>query len=190
MNLNKESRPALILVDMQKGFDDIEYWGGERNNPDAEANAKALLTKWRALQFPIFHIKHCSANPNSPLAEPKPGNDFKDEVQPVEGEPIIKKNVNSAFIGTNLKQLLDDDQINQVVIVGITTDQCVSTTTRMAGNYGLDTYIVYDATATFSKKGFNGEAFNAQLVHDTTLASLNGEFATVVTTNNILEYLN
>lgn len=189
MLLNKEAKPALLLVDIQQGFNDIEYWGGERNNPDAEKNAASLLNFWRTQQLPVFHIKHCSSNPASRLAEGNPGNNFKEEVQPLDGETIIKKNVNSAFIGTNLKQLLDNDGITQVVILGITTDQCVSTTTRMSGNYGYDTYIVYDATATFAKKGFNGETFSAQLLHDTTLASLNGEFATVVTTSQIIDKL-
>jgi nicotinamidase-related amidase len=189
MLLNKETRPALLLVDIQQGFNDIEYWGGERNNPDAEKNAGTLLNLWRTLKLPIFHIKHCSVNPASRLAEGQPGNKFKEEVQPLNSEIIIKKNVNSAFIGTDLKQLLDKDHITQVVVLGITTDQCVSTTTRMAGNYGYDTYIVYDATATFSKKGFKGETFSAQLLHDTTLASLNGEFATVITTSQIIDKL-
>ena len=104
---------------------------------------------------------------------------------PVNGERIIKKNVNSAFIGTDLKQHLDNANISKLVIVGLTTDHCVSTTTRMAGNYGYDTFLVSDATATFNKKGLEGQNFSADLIHETALASLNGEFATVVTTDYI-----
>jgi len=78
-------------------------------------------------------------------------------VRPKEGEPIIKKNVNSAFIGTDLKQQLDKFNIKKLIIVGLTTDSCVSTTTRMAGNYGYDTFIVSDATATFDKEGADGQ---------------------------------
>jgi nicotinamidase-related amidase len=102
-------------------------------------------------------------------------------VKPINGEPIIQKNVNSAFIGTNLKRLLDEQKIKTLVIVGLTTDHCVSTTTRMAGNFGFDTFIVSDATATFNKTGVDGQHFSAELIHETALASLNGEFATVVT---------
>jgi len=189
MKLSKENKPALILVDIQKGFDDIEYWGGQRNNPEAESNAGKLLEVWRQHHLPIYHIKHCSTTPTSRLAESHPGNEFQDIVKPLEGEVTIKKNVNSAFIGTDLKERLDNENIKQVVIVGITTDQCVSTTTRMAGNYGYDTYIVYDATATFCKKGFSGQLYSAEVIHDTTLASLNGEFATVVTTQQIINSL-
>lgn len=184
--INK-SRPALILIDIQKGFDDIEYWGNQRNNLEAEINASELLEIWRKNELPVFHIKHCSSNPKSILAEGNEGNEFKELVLPKANEVIIKKNVNSAFIGTNLKKILDYENITQLVIVGLTTDHCVSTTTRMAGNYGYETFIISDATATFNKKGITGQDFSAELIHETALASLNGEFATVLTKNQIID---
>ena len=185
MNLTKLNNPALLLIDLQKGFDNIEYWGGQRNNPHAEQNAAILLWQWRENSLPIFHIKHCSTSPISPLNETNKGNEFKEIVQPIEGETIIKKNVNSAFIGTSLKEQLDQLKISQLVIVGLTTDHCISTTTRMAGNFGYETFLVSDATATFNKKGFDGQNYSAELIHETALASLHKEFATVVTTNVI-----
>src|SRR5947209_2919576 len=118
MKISKLDRPALILIDIQKGFDNLEYWGGERNNFDAEHNAGELLKLWRKNQLPIFHIKHCSSTLTSLLNEANEGNDFKDVVKPINGEPIIKKNVNSAFIGTDLKEQLDNDKITKLVIVG------------------------------------------------------------------------
>jgi nicotinamidase-related amidase len=182
MSISKTDRPALILVDIQKGFDNIAYWGGQRNNPDAEEKAGELLRLWRKHHLPIFHIKHCSSNPDSFLNEANEGNDFKDLVKPISSEPIIKKNVNSAFIGTDLKQQLDNLKITKLVIVGLTTDHCISTTTRMAGNLGFDTFLVSDATATFNKKGVEGQNYPAELIHETALASLNDEFARIVTT--------
>jgi len=178
--LNEET--ALILIDLQKGFDNIEFWGGSRNNPEAEGNAAKLLELWREHSLPVFHIQHCSTNPNSLLALGNPGNDFKEMVLPRSGETIIRKNVNSAFIGTDLKQQLEKSGIRKVVIIGLTTDQCVSTSVRMAANYGFETYVVYDATATFNKKGFKGEEYSAELIHNTALASLKGEFATIIKT--------
>jgi nicotinamidase-related amidase len=185
MSISKLDRPALILIDIQKGFDNIEYWGGERNNPNAEINASELLKIWREKNLPIYHIKHCSSILTSLLHETNIGNEFKDLVSPIEGEPIIKKNVNSAFIGTDLKDQLDKAKITKLVIVGLTTDHCVSTTTRMAGNLGYETYLVADATATFNKKGIDGQNYSAELIHETALASLNEEFATIVTTDFI-----
>lgn len=185
MNISISDRPALILIDIQKAFDTIEYWGGQRNNPDAEMKASELLSIWRENNLPVFHIKHCSSTPTSPLHETNEGNEFQDLVMPKNEKTVIRKNVNSAFIGTNLKELLEQDKITQLVIVGLTTDHCVSTTTRMAGNYGFDTIVVSDATATFNKKGLNGQIFSAEIIHQTALASLNEEFATVVTTEEL-----
>jgi nicotinamidase-related amidase len=185
MTLSKTDNPALLLIDIQKGFDDIAYWGGQRNNPDAENKAAELLKLWRENKLPVFHIQHCSTTPTSPLRETHPGNEFKDIVKPIAGERIVKKNVNSAFIGTDLKEQLDQAAIHKLVIAGLTTDHCVSTTTRMAGNLGYETFLVSDATATFNKKGIHGENYSAELIHETALASLSNEFAKIVTTDFI-----
>ena len=183
MNISIEDRPALILMDIQKAFENVAYWGGERNNATAEANASELLKIWRDNKLPIFHIKHCSLNPNSLLYETNEGNEFKDIVAPIDSEVIIKKYVSSAFIGTDLKDRLDMEKIHKLVVVGFTTDHCVSTTVRMANNFGYDTFVVSDATATFNNKGLDGQNYSAELMHETSLASLNGEFAIVVTTD-------
>jgi nicotinamidase-related amidase len=178
-------KPALILVDIQKGFENVEYWGGQRNNPDAELRASELLRMWRNHGLPVFHVQHCSSITTSLLHETHPGNQFNDQVAPAKGEPIIKKNVNSAFIGTDLQAQLDHANITTLVIAGLTTDHCISTTTRMAGNLGYKTFLVADATATFNKKGIDGQNFPAELIHQTALASLDKEFATVITTDFI-----
>ena len=98
---------------------------------------------------------------------------------PLENEAVITKNVNSAFIGTDLKVQLDKANIDTLVIIGITTNHCVSTTTRMAGNFGYETYLISDATACFDRIGINGERYDSETIHLTTLANLHNEFATV-----------
>lgn len=182
-NLKMENA-ALLLIDIQKGFDAIDYWGGERNNPDAEMNAGKLLTLWRKHQRPLFHIQHCSLHPRSILAPASPGNAFKDIVKPLNGEVVLQKQVNSAFIGTNLKQQLEEKGIDTLIIVGLTTDHCVSTTARMAGNFGYRTFVVADATAAFDRTGINGERYHAEIIHLTALASLKDEFAMIVTADH------
>lgn len=189
MKTLQNTNPALILIDIQQGFDNIDYWGGERNNPDAELNARRLLDHWRENNLPIFHIQHCSVNPNSLLNENNPGNAIKDVVKPLPGEPVIKKSVNSSFIGTDLQQRLNEADIDTVVIVGLTTEHCVSTTTRMAGNYGYNTFVVADATAAFPKTGIKGEHYSAEAVHLSALAQINNEFATVLNTEDVIQAL-
>ena len=139
--------------------------------------------------LPIVHIRHCSINPESPLRPELPGNAFKEEAQPLPDEIIFSKTVNSAFIGTELEQYLRENGLISLVIIGLTTDHCVSTTTRMAGNLGFETVLVADATATFERVGFDGTHFTAEEMHSINLASLHGEFCTVHSTLEVLESL-
>ena len=189
MTLKKEDTPTLLLIDIQQAFNDEEYWGGTRNNPEAEENAKRLLDYWREHGLPLFHIQHISKNPDAKHGLNSPGHFFKEIVKPMPGEIIIQKSVNSSFIGTDLKEQLDKKNLNTLVIVGLTTDHCVSTTTRMAGNYGYETYLVSDATATFGKKGIHGEYYDGEMMHRTALAQLNEEFAAILSTQNVIDAL-
>ena len=178
-------RTALVLIDIQKGFDE-PYWG-ERNNPDAESNVARLLAAWRARGRPVFHVKHNSRSPKSPLHPANAGNAFKDLVAPGPGEPAFGKDVNSAFIGTDLEARLRDRGVENVVIVGLTTPHCVSTSARMASNLGFGTTVVSDATAAHAGRGPDGKPVDAETMHYHALAALNGEFADIVTTADLLD---
>ncbi len=185
----RDKNPALLLIDVQKGFLDENYWGGNRNNKEAEKLSGKILERWRDLKLPIFHIRHSSENPKSKLHESNRGFEFNDYVLPQNDECIVTKKVNSAFIGTDLKEKLDIQKIDTLVILGITTNHCVSTTARMAGNFGYETYVISDATAAFDRVGIHGEKYEAELVHLMVLANLNEEFATILNTEKLLEKL-
>lgn len=178
------SKTALIVIDVQKGFDE-PYWGS-RNNPQAEANIAALLQQGRANGLPIFHVKHNSRSSRSPLHPDNPGNAFKDIAAPRDGEPVFNKDVNSAFIGTDLEARLRAAKIDRVIIVGLTTPHCISTSARMASNLGFGTTIVSDATAAHVGRGPDGQDIDAETMHYHALAALNGEFAKIVTTQDLL----
>ncbi len=178
---------ALIIIDVQKGFDDPSW--GRRNNMNAEKNIANLLHAWRQARRPIFHIQHLSRNPHSPLRPDFSGSEIKDIVRPYESEPVIQKQVNSAFIGTDLEERLRRAGITALIITGLTTNHCVETTTRMAGNLGFNAYLVSDATATFDRAGPDGVLHTAEEIQTMTLTNLHQEFATIVTTNDVLGML-
>lgn len=178
---------VLILIDIQKGFDE-PYWGN-RNNPQAEENTARLLDAWRQTKRPVVHIQHLSLTPGSPLRAGAPGSEIKEIVRPQNGEPVFQKHVNSAFIGTGLEDWLRARDYQTLVITGLTTPHCVSTTTRMAGNLGFETYLVSDAVAAFDLTGPDGKLYSAEEIHAVSLTVLNGEFAEVIDSNEVLSAL-
>ena len=168
--------PTLLVIDVQRAFDDTRW--GERNNEDAEERVGDLLTAWRERRAPVVHVRHRSVSPDGLFRGD--GAAFKPEATPAEGEAVMEKTVHSAFIGTQLEDLLRREGARTVVIAGLTTDHCCSTTARMSANLGFETWFVSDATATFARTAPDGEPIDADTMHRTALASLAGEFADVV----------
>jgi len=181
------SAPTLIVIDVQRAFDDPAW--GERNNPDAEARIAQAIAGWRERDAPLIHVRHRSAEPEGTFIPGTDAFEFKPEAQPLDGEPVITKDVNSAFIGTDLEERLRREGVSSVALVGLTTDHCCSTTARMAANLGFDTWVLGDAMATFARHTPDGELIGAQEMHRTALASLHDEFAEVLSTDEALRRL-
>ena len=184
-----KKNPGLLLVDIQKAFLEKDYPGLIRNNEHAEFICGKILKKWRTLDLPIIHVRHSSTNPESKLHKSRPGFEFNDYVTPLENEMVLTKEVNSAFIGTNLENILIKSHIDTLVIVGMTTNHCISTTVRMSGNLGFDTYLISDSTACYNTKGMNGEIIDCNTIYNSALASLQEEFATVIDSKELFDIL-
>ena len=178
---------ALLVVDMQLGFDDAAW--GPRNNPMAEANVEVLLAAWRAAVAPVIHVHHDSPSPSGLLRRGAPGHAPKPQARPAGSERVYRKRVNSAFIGTQLEADLRAFGVEALAIVGLTTNHCISTTARMAGNFGFSTYVLADATAAFARASLDGRMRPAEAVHDAALSDLQDEFAQVVDTRSALAAL-
>ena len=192
--MNESSRldpagTALLVIDVQKGFDEIAASGLPRNNPGAESRIAELLAAFRAAGALVIHIRHASREPGSVFRPEHPGYVVQDLARELPGEPVLVKHVNSAFIGTDLDGLLRTRGIRTLVIVGATTNHCVETTTRMAGNLGYDARLVRDATWTFERTGPDGDTHPAEAIHAMSLANLSGEFATIVTAAQVVAAL-
>lgn len=175
---------ALLVVDMQRGFDDPAW--GPRNNPAAEANVAALLAAWRPAAAPVIHVHHDSPAPSGRLRRGTPGHAPKAEALPWPGERIYRKRVNSAFIGTDLESGLRARGVQTLAIAGLTTNHCISTTARMARNLGFDTFVVSDATAAFARAHLDGRIRAAVDVHEAALSDLQDEFAEIVETRAVV----
>ena len=176
---------ALILIDLQKAIDHPSW--GERNNPEAEENVGRLLEHWRRTSRPIVHSRHVSRIPTSTYRDGQSGVQFKDVAIPAAGEPVLSKQTASAFIGTSLEGMLHDNGIEDVVIAGVITNNSVEATARMAGDLGFRTTVVSDATFTFGRNDFQGRFRTADEVHAMSLANLDGEYAAIRTTGEVLK---
>jgi nicotinamidase-related amidase len=167
------SPPTLLLIDVQRGFDE-PVWP-ERNNPAAEEKIAELLAAWRDTGAPVIHVRHESAAPTGVFKRGTDSFSFKPEGEPLSEEPIVDKRVNSGFIGTDLEDRLRAADAETVVIAGLTTNHCCSTTARMASNLGFETWLVADATATHARGDFDAET-----MHRVELTALDGEFVEVL----------
>jgi len=177
-------------VGVPKALFDKDYPGFKRNNSEAEKLCGTILAKWRLLSLPVIHIRHSSTNPSSKLHESKPGFLFNDHVIPLESETVLTKNVNSGFIGTNLSTILNNLNVTSVVFAGMTTNHCISTTVRMSGNLGYQTYLISDATAAYNTLGLDGEMIDCEIIYNTSLANLSEEFATILSSQELFKFLN
>lgn len=179
-----DAPPVLIVIDVQNGFLD-EYWGAS-HNPRCEDNIKRLLAHWRAREWPVVLVRHDSTSIDSPL---RPGQDGNNLQPGIDGphDLFVTKSVNSAFFGDpDLHEWLTTHEYNAVVICGITTNFCCETTARMAGNLGYSVDFALDATRTFDHPALDGSVIAAEELARVTAANLNGEFANVVTTDDVL----
>ncbi len=176
---------ALIVVDVQKGFDDEAHWG-PRNNPECERNIQALADRWSELGYPLVFVRHDSRESGSPLRPGCPGNALQDFLS--HGPSLlVTKSVNSAFYGLpDLHEWLTERQIRTLVICGATTNFCCETTARMAGNLGYDVRFVLDATFTHAHRALDGSVISADEMARVSAANLNGEFAEIVSTEELL----
>ncbi|MGP3753229.1 cysteine hydrolase family protein [Streptomyces sp. IBSNAI001] len=183
---------ALVVVDVQEGFEEEAYWG-PRDNPDADRNIARLIDAWQESGRPVAFVRHDSPKPDSPLREGYAGNAFKAYVEERRGkgrgpELFLTKSVNSAFYGApDLDAWLREAGVRQIVVAGIQTNMCAETTARMGGNLGYEVFFPLDATYTFDAVGPWGWKLSARELSRATAVTLHdGGFARVVRSEELV----
>jgi len=175
---------ALVVIDQQKGIDHPKL--GKRNNPNAEEEILRILDLWRANRWPVFHVKHQSKDRDSVFWPEQDGFDVKSEFQPIEGEKTIEKLVPCAFTNNTLAAELQGLGISEIALVGVATNNSVEATARTGGNLGYRVYVIENACFTFAKPDYFGVDRTAQEVHAMSLANLNGEYASVIDSSQLV----
>jgi len=170
-------RTVLLPVDMQCAFDEPAW--PRRWNREVDSNGLALLSAWRDSGRPIVHVRHDSVSPGSTLAPGTAGNLFRPGFGPQGDEPLVTKSVNSAFIGTDLDLRLRRLGVRHVVVFGISTDMCVSTTIRTGANLGWDMVLVPEACDCFDLPDGRGGTIRAEDIQAAHVATLAFEFCKV-----------
>lgn len=175
---------ALIIIDMQEGMAGAGL--PPRNNPDAENKLANLLAAWREAGKPVIHVRHISRSHDSVFFPGRSGVNFQQRFQPLPMEHVVEKNVADAFINTGLERWLHARDIRHIIIAGVSTNISVESSARTAGNLGFSTVVVDDATFAFQKRDHSGALRGAEEVHSMALANLDGEFAAVRSTDEVL----
>ena len=176
---------ALILIDMQQGINHPRL--GRRNNPQAEARMSELMSAWREAGRPVIHVRHFSTSPSSVFWPEQSGVEYQPAFVPQADERELSKQVPDAFCGSFLEMWLRSDGIRQMVIAGVVTNNSVESTARSGGNLGFEVIVAHDACFTFDQADFFGTPRSAEDVHAMSLANLHGEYATVLSTAQILD---
>lgn len=182
------SESALLVIDLQNDY----FPGGKmelEGSPAAVEKAREALAAFRAKGLSVFHVRHLSVRPGATFFLPgTEGAEIHASVRPEAGEPVIEKNFPNSFRGTDLKERLERAGVKHLVVAGMMTHMCVDASVRQANDYGFRVTLLADACATRAQK-YGAETVPARQVHTAFLAALNGAYAKVAATEEILKTL-
>ena len=183
------SKTVLIIVDLQNDY----FQGGKWELEDTEAaatKAATLLKSFREKGLPVVHIRHEFPTISAPFFVPdSEGAKVHSSVQELEDEPVVIKHQINSFIDTNLKGILDELAVDNVLICGAMSHMCIDAITRAANDFGYNCSIAHDACATLELE-FNGVTVPANHVHAAFMAALDFAYAHVASTDELLAEIN
>jgi nicotinamidase-related amidase len=176
LSLPRLGNVSLVLIDLQN-----EYRVGPLALPGAEAaiaSAARLLARARESGAAVFHIAH-QGKPGGLFDRAAERGAIADRVAPLGTEPVIEKALPNAFAGTDLQERLKATGRHNVVLAGMMTHMCVSSTARAALDLGFRVTIDAESCATRDLPDGRGGMIAATAVHDVALAELADRFAII-----------
>ena len=180
------SKQALIIIDIQNDYFPGGKWTLDGADKAAD-NAARLLAAARQKGDLVVHVRHEFESADAPFFAPgTQGSAIHSKVAPAAGEAVVLKHKVNAFLGTDLKQTLDQHQVKAVTIVGSMSHMCIDAASRAAADFGFDVTVAHDACATLPLE-FNGKQVPAAHVHDSAMAALAFAYAKVVNTDELLK---
>lgn len=179
------AKQALIVVDIQNDYFPQGKW--PLVGADAAAdNAARLIKAFRDAGDPVVHIRHEFTSEEAPFFTPNSeGAKLHPKVLNRADEPVVLKHFVNSFRETELKSILDEQGIKELVVVGSMSHMCVDGITRAAADFGYKVTVIHDACATLDLE-FNGVTVPATQVHAAFMAALAFAYASVVSTNDFL----
>lgn len=185
------AKTALILIDFQNDyFSSYDSAKFVLSNTEAAANQGAkLLAAFREKNLPVVHVRHEFQTNDAPFFLPgSEGAKIHTSVTDITGESVVLKHQINSFCDTNLKAILDEQGVENVVIVGAMTHMCVDAVTRAAKDLGYNCAIAHDACATLDLE-FNGVKVPAEHVHAASMAALKFAYAHVTSADELIKGL-
>lgn len=180
------SKQALIIIDIQNDYFPGGKWTLEGADKAAD-NAARLLAAARQKGDLVVHVRHEFESADAPFFAPgTQGSAIHAKVTPAAGEPVVLKHKVNAFLGTDLKQTLDQHQIKALTIAGSMSHMCIDAASRAAADFGYDVTVAHDACATLPLE-FDGKQIPAAQVHDSAMAALAFAYAKVVKTDELIK---
>lgn len=179
------SSTALIVIDFQN-----EYFEGKIFIPDgmkALKNTQRLVKFAHKNQFPVFFIQHIGLADGPLFAKGSKTAKFHPDLQPGKTDHVITKATPSSFVGTDLEKQLKQMGIKKIIITGLMTHMCVSSTARDAVPLGYQVIIAEDATATRDLATWDHQVIDHDTLQKTALAGVADVFAEIFTTDQILK---
>jgi nicotinamidase-related amidase len=179
------AKQALIVVDIQNDYFPQGKW--PLVGADAAAdNAVRVLKAFREAGDSVVHIRHEFTSEEAPFFTPgSEGAKLHPKVLNLANEPVVLKHFVNSFRETELKSILDEQGIKELVVVGSMSHMCVDGITRAAADFGYSVTVIHDACATRDLE-FNGVTVPADHVHAAFMSALGFAYANVVSTDEFL----